>query len=109
MSQGEKHCHASCLTKSGQVYTWGDQYKGQLGTLTGDWNHGITQTISLPMKLNIENVKKVVCGGIHNSLITNDGSVYTWGCGSDGRLGHPEYEGYTYLYKESQPKKVEAL
>lgn len=52
---------------------------------------------------------KVVCGGIHQSAILSDGSLWTWGCGSDGRLGHSEYEGQTYLYKESLPKKVEAL
>ncbi len=43
----------------------------------------------------------MVCGGIHNSALTLDGRVFTWGCGSDGRLGHLEYEGHTFLYKES--------
>ena len=54
-------------------------------------------------------VKKVVSGGIHSALLTTDGELYTFGCGSDGRLGHPEYEGYVFLYKESQPKLVAAL
>ena len=54
-------------------------------------------------------VKKVASGGIHSALLTTDGEVYTFGCGSNGRLGHPEYEGYVFLYKESQPKRVEAL
>ncbi len=48
-------------------------------------------------------------GGIHSALLTTEGQLYTWGCGSDGRLGHPEYEGYVYLYKESRPKLVEAF
>ena len=51
----------------------------------------------------------MVCGGIHASCLTTAGELFTWGCGSDGRLGHPEYESYVYLYKESQPKRVEAL
>ena len=41
--------------------------------------------------------------------LTADGDVYSWGCGSDGRLGHKEFEGHTYLYKEAAPKKIEAL
>jgi regulator of chromosome condensation len=36
-----------------------------------------------------------------------DGTLFTFGCGSDGRLGHPEYLGSVYLYKESHPKEVE--
>lgn len=51
-------------------------------------------------------VAKVVSAGIHSLAITEQGELYTWGCGSDGRLGHPEYEGSTYLYKESFPKLV---
>ena len=39
----------------------------------------------------------VCAGGIHSSAVTVDGGVFTWGCGSDGRLGHPEAEGHRYL------------
>lgn len=52
---------------------------------------------------------KIISGGIHSALLTLNGQLYTWGCGSDGRLGHPEYEGFVYLYKESRPKLVEAF
>ena len=48
------------------------------------------------------NAEKVCSGGIH-SMALCDGKVFTWGCGSDGRLGHPECEGHRYLYKESTP------
>ena len=51
--------------------------------------------------------KKIISGGIHKAIMTEEGDLYTFGCGSDGRMGHPEYEGYVYLYKESQPKRVE--
>ena len=109
VSKGEKHCHAACVTCDGELWTWGDKYKGQLGTLKQGWDHSIKDSLSQPAKVDLPNVVKVVCGGIHNSAMTRDGELYTWGCGSDGRLGHPEYQGYTYLYKESLPKKVEAL
>ena len=54
-------------------------------------------------------VKKVISGGIHSAILSIDGCLYTFGCGSDGRLGHPEYEGFVYLYKESHPKRVETF
>lgn len=34
-----------------------------------------------------------------NSADPREGAVWTWGCGSDGRLGHPEAEGHRYLYR----------
>ena len=46
-------------------------------------------------------VKQLICGGIYTSLVTRDGIFMNFGCGSDGRLGHPEVEGHRYLYKES--------
>ena len=52
---------------------------------------------------------KVVCGGIHSAILTEQGSVYTFGCGSDGRLGQQEFLGHVYLYKESKPKFVQTL
>ena len=57
----------------------------------------------------IHRAKKLVCGGIHSAILTETGFVYSFGCGSDGRLGHPEYVGHTYLYKESRPKLIESL
>lgn len=56
-----------------------------------------------------EKIVKVLAGGIHSAALTESGNLYTWGCGSNGRLGHPDFEGHTYLYKESQPKLVEGL
>ena len=45
-----------------------------------------------------EEIKAVSAGGIHSSAVSKTGNVFTWGCGSDGRLGHPEAEGHRYLF-----------
>jgi hypothetical protein len=31
---------------------------------------------------------QVSCGYYHTACISDDGMLYTWGCGEDGQLGH---------------------
>ena len=45
-------------------------------------------------------------GGIHSAWLDSDNQIYTFGCGSDGRFGHPEIQNAKYLYKEITPKLV---
>lgn len=45
----------------------------------------------------------VACGADHMAALTNDGTVYTWGCGGNGRLGH----GHEQDVKK--PQRVEAI
>jgi regulator of chromosome condensation len=33
-------------------------------------------------------VKKASAGGIHSSILSEGGEILTFGCGSNGRLGH---------------------
>jgi alpha-tubulin suppressor-like RCC1 family protein len=68
--------------------------------------------VSTPFRIDpdlVGVVKKVVCGGIHSAILNEEGRLFTFGCGSNGRLGHPEFKGHKYLYKESMPKVVEAF
>ncbi len=60
---------------------------------------------------SLENVKidRIICGGIHTAVISEEGKVMTFGCGSDGRLGHKESENYNVLYKEAVPREIEAF
>ena len=114
-SKGEKHQHTGVVFDDGTVYMWGDPYKGQLGQYTpkeSGWDHKEDRLFSTPILIwndPAQKVKKLVCGGIHTAFLTEQGRLFTFGCGSDGRLGHPEYVGHTYLYKESRPKLVESL
>eukprot|EP00817_Percolomonadidae_sp_ATCC50343_P004755 CAMPEP_0117421152 /NCGR_PEP_ID=MMETSP0758-20121206/2319_1 /TAXON_ID=63605 /ORGANISM="Percolomonas cosmopolitus, Strain AE-1 (ATCC 50343)" /LENGTH=379 /DNA_ID=CAMNT_0005203141 /DNA_START=15 /DNA_END=1151 /DNA_ORIENTATION=+ len=106
-SVGERYCHASISTLSGKCYTIGSGYKHKLG-------HGDSESITSPrvidffVKQNLQ-VLRPINGGIHSSCLCSDGALYTFGCGSDGRLGHKEGSNYVYLYKETEPRAIESL
>ena len=106
-SLGERHSHTLACNSDGDVYSWGDGYKGKLG-------HNDQEPRDIPTKIDpsvfgSEFVIGVACGGIHSAAVTREGSVFTWGCGSDGRLGHPEAKGHRYLFRCDIPRKVDAL
>jgi alpha-tubulin suppressor-like RCC1 family protein len=105
-SRGQFHSHVLLLTERGAVFALGSNYKAKLGfdrrvTFTGQWTP-IDMTLTCPFRA-------LAVGGIHSSGLAADGRVFTWGCGSDGRLGHADGEGHRYLYKESEPRPIETL
>lgn len=55
------------------------------------WSHEDPADEKLPKKIESlqEPALKLEGGGIHNAILTKSGKVLTFGCGSDGRLGHP--------------------
>jgi regulator of chromosome condensation len=86
---------------------WGSAYKFKLGNSSDE-----DQPLPIHVDFFTENnivVKKLVCGGIHSQVLATDDNIYSFGCGSDGRLGHPECEGHRYLYKEKEPRVIEGL
>ena len=54
-------------------------------------------------ELTGKKIISVACGDKHTVCVTEDGSVYSWGSGRKGALGHNNTENVT------QPKKVEGL
>ena len=88
-TRGEKNSHSMALDVEGSVYTWGAGYKGKLGH-DKEWTHENQADEPEPRKLKTIECKaiKVSAGGIHSSLLTENGEVMTFGCGSNGRLGH---------------------
>ncbi|CAF3680455.1 unnamed protein product [Rotaria socialis] len=103
-SRGQFHAHVLLLTEQGSIYSMGSNYKAKLGIesnqlFTGEWTL-IESTRSCPFK-------RIASGGIHSSALSNDGRAFTWGCGSDGRLGHAEAQGHRYLYKEHEPRPID--
>ncbi|KAK3912810.1 RCC1 domain-containing protein 1 [Frankliniella fusca] len=60
-------------------------------------------TIPSPLALQSIVVTDIACGNNHYVLLTENGSVFTWGDGSRGQLGHGNLE------SEEKPRLVEAL
>ena len=91
--------HSLVRTANGTVWSWGRGGGGQLG-------HGDRQDQLLPKKVEAFAGRRVVAvsaGSSHNLALTADGSVWSWGVGGSGKLGHGD--------KQTQllPKKVEAF
>ena len=76
--------HTVVWTSTGNVYTFGCGDNGRLG-------HGDGEMELVP-RVVTGLVDKVVVGAaagmIHTVVWTNEGEVYTFGCGEHGRLGH---------------------
>jgi alpha-tubulin suppressor-like RCC1 family protein len=110
-SFGEKYCHSGCVDADGNVYTWGSGYKGKLGH-EALWTHADPADEPVPKKVYFFKEKKaklIACGTNHNLVIGVDGEIYSFGCGSDGRLGHPESDAHIYLYREGFPRAIDTL
>lgn len=60
-------------------------------------------TVDTPRLIEHLRGKKVIdaaCGSSHSACILDDGSLYTWGKGRYGRLGHNDFE------SQMKPKQV---
>ena len=91
--------HNLALTSSGAVWSWGQGGLGALG-------HGDGQDQCQPTKVEAlagQRAIAVWAGDGHSLAITADGSVWSWGFGEDGQLGHG------YAQSQLLPKKVEAF
>lgn len=81
---GGKHSLA-CL-KNGNCYAWGHNGNGRLGL-------GHSRAVISPTQIEYLIGKEVVyvaAGEAHSAAIDRSGSLFTWGAGAYGRLGHGE-------------------
>ena len=58
----------------------GDNSYGQLGL-------GHNQNQNSPQKLNLLNIKDIICGGLHTIALTNSNEIWVWGRNDEGQLG----------------------
>ncbi|XP_004307465.1 PREDICTED: ultraviolet-B receptor UVR8 [Fragaria vesca subsp. vesca] len=77
--------HTVCISADGDVYAFGGNQFGQLGT-GADQAETIPRLLDAPVLENV-NAKIVSCGARHSCIITEDAKVFGWGWNKYGQLG----------------------
>ena len=80
---GEKFC--LILTGLGNVYSFGEGEKGQLGQLINKGNNYEPKQV-----INIRNIKLISCGYNHCFAIGKNNIIFSWGCNEYGQIGIKE-------------------
>ena len=80
--------HTIALRYDGTVWTWGYNGYGQLG-------QGNTTTVYSPVQVKsadgssyLTDIIEIAAGAYHNLALAKDGTVWSWGYGSNGGLGN---------------------
>ncbi len=89
--------HIIAITKDGRVVGWGNKNNGQYGELSSS-DDPYTEMPSelLYGKVDVGNVKKLVCGYQCTALLMNDGRLYMWG-NNNAMLSLREFAGNSEL------------
>ncbi|XP_034919072.1 ultraviolet-B receptor UVR8 isoform X4 [Populus alba] len=77
--------HTVCVSADGDLYTFGGNQFGQLGT-GGDQAETLPRLLEAPSLENIH-AKTISCGARHSTVISEDGKVFCWGWNKYGQLG----------------------
>ncbi len=83
--------HTAAISKTGEVFTWG--WGGSFFSGCGALGSGDTKDRKRPAPVlfggsNEVKIKKIACGRSHMIALGNEGEVWTWGHGENGRLGN---------------------
>ncbi|XP_054892427.1 probable E3 ubiquitin-protein ligase HERC4 [Poeciliopsis prolifica] len=84
--------HTVALTKDDQVYTWGQDSRGQLGLGGSHSGAGSPQHVR---SLSAIPVVRISAGGEHSFALTVSGGVFGWGRNDCGQLGLGDTEDRT--------------
>lgn len=93
--------HSLVVVQSGMVFSWGFNSHGQLGIAAEDTI--VQRSPEIISALVDHRIVDVSAGGLHSIALAIDGSVYSFGHGLYGQLGHGD------RFSLSRPKKVENI
>jgi Regulator of chromosome condensation (RCC1) repeat len=82
---------SGCVSTEGEVFLWGSNDHAQLGVVLSEDASQSTVPV-LVKSLSLKGVKKISLGLDHSVALCGNGTVYTWGDGSLGCLGHGDDE-----------------
>lgn len=92
--------HSLALHENGSVWAWGASGFGRLGIQETPKNvHKPMEIVQLRSTM----CRFLACGDFHSLAVTRDSTVYSWGQGGDGQLGHGN------LYNMRTPQVIEDL
>ena len=74
--------NTAAIKTDGTLWTWGSNGSGQLGD-----NTTISRYTPVTTFAGGTNWKQVTCGSSHTAAVKTDGTLWTWGSNSYGRLG----------------------
>lgn len=77
--------HSVAIKYDGSLWTWGNNFYGQLGD-------GTTTNKNTPQQIGyVNNWESVAAGNRHTIAVKTDGTLWTWGDNSYGQLGSGTY------------------
>src|SRR5690554_6920509 len=79
--------HSAALTSSGRLFTWGSNYKGELGDGTNSNRSTPTEITNRFSLATGDKIIQVSLGRYHSAALTSSGRLFTWGNNYNGRLG----------------------
>jgi alpha-tubulin suppressor-like RCC1 family protein len=78
--------HSIVLASDGAVYTWGNNYYGQLGN-NSNTDSNVPVAVYTSGVLSDKTITQVAAGYYHSIALASNGAVYTWGYNDSGQLG----------------------
>ncbi|MCL2088900.1 MAG: Ig-like domain-containing protein [Oscillospiraceae bacterium] len=85
------------LKEDGSVWTWGDNFHGQLGD-------GLYTASNIPVQTKgLADVTAITAGYAHAAAVRSDGTVWSWGYNLCGQLGDGS------VVDRNQPEQIEGL